>query len=377
MTDPLDTYLSALMRAEVCPAGEDWPAELVVERIRFHGIAAALAENGFAAGQLPPAVAAKVLEEARTQAFWEESHRAMLANLLGALAGHGVQALVMKGSALAYSLYDRPHLRRRGDTDLLIHERDLEQARLQFERLGFVRRRDPQGLVYQQSWLLDTGIGFVHAVDLHWRPNDSPVLQEVLRADEFFALAQPLPRLAPPAMAPHKVHTFLQGICNQAWHAHHGYLVDGENVTAPERLVWALDNHLLATAFTEDDWTLLADLAQPRAVAPLVLTALRKAQVHHGTHLPEAIVSRLAEGPPQTDVMRRLFEQDQVAAAMQDLRALEGIGAKLQYVRRHALPKGDYLRGKYPDSKGWPLALLHLRRWSEIALRLRGKGSVR
>jgi len=42
-----------------------------------------------------------------------------LREVLAALAGAGLPVLLLKGAALAYTLYPEPHLRDRSDTDLL------------------------------------------------------------------------------------------------------------------------------------------------------------------------------------------------------------------------------------------------------------------
>ncbi len=61
----------------------------------------------------------------------------VLAKILRALAGEGIETLVLKGAALAHTVYATPELRPMGDIDLLTRKRDLEQAREILLGIGF------------------------------------------------------------------------------------------------------------------------------------------------------------------------------------------------------------------------------------------------
>ena len=373
LTEGFDRYLADVLRGEAGQwrfgAGDRGTAALW-DRVLFHGIAGLLGERIGALAEWPEPLRLLVRNEAQVQAFWEESHRGMLAELLGALAQRQVAPMLMKGSALAYSLYAEPSSRRRGDSDLLVTKAELTATREVLVGQGFTRRDDPHGLFFQESWLLDTGIGLIHAVDLHWQPTDSPALQQVLRAEEFSARRRPLPRLSPYAAMPDPVLTFLQGSLNQAWHSAKGYLVDDERVIGGERLIWAWDNHLLANKFSDGDWHELVELAVERRVASLVLAALDLARDSLGTAVPEMVLQRLSKALGGTDLARHLAETNRIRAFFTDLSAIQSMRDKRAFVLGHALPNSGHLRRKYPRSAGWPVALLHLRRFAESAWRL-------
>lgn len=374
VADRADAFLAAILRGER-PA---WPKAgfgeapaALLERIRVHGMAALLAERVEALADWPADLRDGLLEEARLQAFWEETHRAMLAKLYALLEAKGVTALVMKGTALAYSLYEEPSARRRGDSDLLVRESDLDASRAALREQGFTKRHDPQGLFFQETWLLDTCIGIVHSVDLHWQANDSPLLQRVLVLEEYFAGRIPLPRLAPQAFAPDPVLTFLQCSLNQAWHRAHGYLIEDECVMADVRLVWAWDNHLLAQSFDTVQWDRLAGLAADRGIAAFVLAALDLAHDHLRSFIPETVRERLASAPQDTKPVRRLLEKNHLGSVRRDMSAIEGLAPKMRFLLGHAVPPSEHLRLKYPNSSHWPVPLLHLRRLAAVAMRWR------
>lgn len=372
LPEDFDRHLAAVLRGE---AGEwrfgadDAANAAHWDRVLFHGIAGLLAERIASLADWPEPLLALVRDEAKVQAFWEESHRAMLVELLDGLAQRQVAPMLMKGSALAYSLYAEPSSRRRGDSDLLVAKAELAATREVLAEQGFTRRDDPHGLFFQESWLLDTGIGLIHAVDLHWQPSDSPALQQVLRGEEFLARRCPLPRLSPHAAMPGLILTFLQGSLNQAWHSAKGYLVDDARVIGGERLIWAWDNHLISGQFCDDDWDALAGLAISRGAVPLVLAALELAQRSIGTAVPGAVFQRLRAEPENTDLALHLRETNRIRAFFTDLAAIQSLRDKCAFVVGHTLPDTRHLHRKYPNCTGWPAPLLHLRRIAESAWR--------
>ena len=373
--DALADFYAALMRGEAL----QWPFDhapetlkAVLEDVRFHGIALVLIEARDAAASLPSELYEALLEEAQMQVFWEESHRATMTRVLCGLAASEIPALVMKGSALAYAVYPKAAMRRRGDTDLLVREGSLSQTRHILRETGFALRDNPHGLFFQETWLFDTGFGMMHALDLHWQPADSAALQNVLRIDEYFQTPEPLVNLAPEAQMPQKVLTFMQGAMNQAWHRARGYMVEDDSMVGGERLIWALDNHLLAQQFSAADWTRLAQLGANRGVAAIVLSALTAAQRDLHTHVPAPVLARLQAAPQDTALTRYIGEDSLLRQFRTDLSASRGWPAKARFVLANAFSSREHLQRKYPRAAHWPVPMLHARRLAEAALRAAG-----
>ena len=131
--------------------------------------------------------------------MWELRHHSILSEAVTHLAAAGVSSLVIKGSALAYSIYPDPILRRRGDTDLMIAEESLAEADEVLLRLGFKREGSfAPTLNYQSSYISDDGN---HAIDMHWRVSNSPMLANVLTFGELIERAIALPGLSDKAQA--------------------------------------------------------------------------------------------------------------------------------------------------------------------------------
>ncbi|MFI5208200.1 MAG: nucleotidyltransferase family protein, partial [Gemmatimonadales bacterium] len=60
-----------------------------------------------------------------------------ITRVLGALQARGIESILLKGTALAYSVYVAPALRPREDTDLLIRAGDAEAVRRVMKNLGY------------------------------------------------------------------------------------------------------------------------------------------------------------------------------------------------------------------------------------------------
>ena len=120
LRNPADAFLASVLKSGPSP----WPGSLDAgdgwERIAYHGIAPLLHAHPALTEGWPAAVAGKVREEAIAHAFWEDSHRHAVGRAVRMLGEAGVATVVMKGTALAYSLYDDPSLRPRGDSDILV-----------------------------------------------------------------------------------------------------------------------------------------------------------------------------------------------------------------------------------------------------------------
>src|SRR5262249_27491401 len=103
---------------------------LVHERVVVTGASAAACEWP---GELRDRIAADL----RARAANELLLSAGLIAVLDALAGAGVETILLKGSALAYSLYSAPEARPRYDTDLLLRHDQLDLLRHTMTHLGY------------------------------------------------------------------------------------------------------------------------------------------------------------------------------------------------------------------------------------------------
>jgi hypothetical protein len=218
--------LAAVLRGE----GQAWPdsltASLTADEVR------AIVEHG-----VGPLVYARLrLPQLRQDAIYAAAHEPLrssdLAEVLSALAGRGVEALIMKGTALAYDLYPAPELRPRSDTDLLIARDDLAAVRATMLDLGFEElpsSGDEHGL---RQAVFTRAPGMVY--DVHWAATNIPAFDAVLRFEELRLRSIALPRLGQHARGLLHVDALLLACIHRVAHHHDS-----------DRLIWLVDIDLL------------------------------------------------------------------------------------------------------------------------------------
>ena len=81
----------------------------------------------------------------------------------------GINFIVLKGWALAYSHYSKPYLRPKSDIDILINERDVSQTKAIFEKLGYINPRGwtPEYISFQFSRTKNLLHAVRNNVDIH------------------------------------------------------------------------------------------------------------------------------------------------------------------------------------------------------------------
>ncbi len=208
----IDRTLAAVLRGDrAVDAGLFAPAALI-ERIDFHGIAGLLAETPDVVASWPDEVRTALRASAIVGTMWELRHRQVVTEMLAALASVGVAAILLKGTAMAYDLYSSPATRTRGDSDVLVDPRQIDEARQIMKRLGFERLGgDSADEIFslQEVWRLNCEGAVGHDIDLHWQLLNAPALKDLLPITECFADPHPLPQLSPDAMSMDRVKTLI------------------------------------------------------------------------------------------------------------------------------------------------------------------------
>ncbi|MEP0391123.1 MAG: nucleotidyltransferase family protein [Erythrobacter sp.] len=361
--------LRALRAGEAAPWAKEGSTgwETVWSRIEYHGIAFLLNVHVNQLDKWPEELLARMAEEARLIALWETTHHHALSKVLDGLSKASIEATVMKGTALAYSLHDEPATRRRGDTDLLIQPKDQARTRTVLQELGWYRKEDPHGLYYQEGWLHDAAGFFIHSIDLHWEPSDRPVLQGILPLSEFFTDRRPVPRLHPAAFRPHPALMILHATINQKWHALHGYHSESGRLTSQRRLIWSVDLALLSQSMTDADWRKLEEHCNAHGVGALVAEALRGMQIDLEGSVPEASLAALEARPLDPILAAYFANPDSLSQFRIDLKKSRSLGQKASLVMTRAFPPREHLLEKYPSATKWPTALLQGRLLLETA----------
>lgn len=374
-TEAIDHYLvrtvSSVLHGTAAPA---WPAALcgceaaVAQRVAFHGIALLIAKCSEARAVWPEALTQAIREQSGIQTFWEQSHRLAIARLLEGLAAAGITAIVTKGTALAYSVYHDPALRRRGDTDIYIPGAARKHAREVLSACGFQPAGDTKAL--QESWVAGTAIGFTPAVDVHWRINASTAVSQVLEGALRFDQTITLDRLSPRAIGIGPVDNLILIAINRRAHGQFGYHVGDDLLFETDRLIWALDAHLLASAFGSAEWDALADRVARTGTAPMVEGMLAFATHVFGTAVPQEMIAALRRSPVDHGLAAYFGASSHLWRLKRDIAAGADLSEKAQVLRYVVFPSDEFLQTRFPDSQAWARPVLHLRRWIEGAGKL-------
>lgn len=284
------------------------------------------------------------MEQARVHTGEELLRGAETRTVVAALARAGVASILIKGTALAYTVYDAPALRPRSDTDLLIAATDVDAARGVMTSLGYATTVYCSDLFSQFEVQKVDRFGMRHAFDVHWSISTQPVFAGLLTYDELLARAVPVPELGVAAIAPRPVDALLLACVHPVMHH--------RNV---ERVLWIYDVHLLASILSSDELEELAWLARTKAVAGVCAHQLRLAQTAFGTAVPEAVFAVLARaGEPEPSAAYLASERRWHDELISSVRGLRSAGDRARLLREVLFPSPGYMLGAY-GLRGKPL----------------------
>lgn len=274
--------------------------------------------------------------------------------IIAALDAAGVRALLMKGAALAYTIYPAPHLRPSDDVDVLIAHESLAAADAALVGAGFQRQLEPDSTLasLQRHYVRPAGSAFEHIVDLHWAAANRHVFARLLEFEDVWARSQPMP-LPGRARGLGTVDGLLLACVHRvAHHADHPCLI------------WLWDVHLLASRLTADLVDELGRRAEQSEVAAVVAHGLRQARQRFGTQVDPELLARLdrAVGEPSARFIGGVARP--IDWLRSDLAAAGSFTRRLQLVREHLFPGLSYVGEKYA---GWPRGLLPLAYLHRIA----------
>lgn len=363
----VDSLLASLLNGSITawPEAMRDPAtiELVGERLEFHGIGALLV------GQTPDAPDAfkvAVHDSARVQALWEATHAMAVGDALQRLTAAGIRSLVLKGTALAYTVWDRPESRRRSDTDLFIAPEDVERSRAILVAGGWVLRESE---IFQETWTRASGGAFDHAIDLHWRLRDMLEEPDAFRFEACHARSISLARFHPDARACDLATTVINCALNHAAHKVYGYRSLGRPNTGEIHLGGIVDTDRLVRSMSDADWERLPALCDSTHTARVTLEALDFASELLAAPVPMHVSSALREqAAAQLDgmVAWQLPTRGTVALFVAKVRAARGWNAKRAAVLRQVWPGADVL-GFRSDAGCLPLARARIARLARLA----------
>jgi hypothetical protein len=209
----------------------------LAERVRAGNIqnlideAAREGVDGLLVFAIGPGVDRIVDAERRRLALREGVAYNEMKRVVGAFAEAGVRAAILKGSALAYTLYPEPWTRPRFDLDLLVGRADRDRSKAIMRALGYHEGRpmSSRWLMQQDAWKRTVGDDLLD-VDVHFELTNRQFFAARLPVDELLSRAAPAPFAGDAAWQLHPIDALLYACVHRV--AHH---------SQEARLIWHTD----------------------------------------------------------------------------------------------------------------------------------------
>ncbi len=285
-------------------------------------------------------VRAAIETAARQQAIGLALQEQELRRVVEAFSHAGLAPVLIKGAALAYSVYPNALLRPRADVDFIIREADEAETRRVLERAGYAPELAlPGRLVSAQfHYTRPDASGVRHACDVHLGLSNTQAYANYLSYEALERDAIPLPRLHEHARGPAPAHSLAIACVHRITHHF-----------ADDDLVWLWDIHLLAASLDEAGWEGVLELARARQLSRMILSGLQRAREAFGGTAYDEPVRRLEDAAlhepdaPWVSTSGRTIE-----VALSDFAGLSTWKARLRLLREHLFPPPSYVRLKYP-----------------------------
>ena len=285
--------------------------------------------------------------ELRAAAALDAAGEIELRRLLSALRTELIDALLMKGAGLAYTVYRAPHLRPRVDTDLLVRPESIDAADRVLVDAGWRRDVEPSftQAASQRHYTKPGPLNQPWRVDLHWRIANPRVFADAVTCDELIAAAIDVPALGEAARTLGYEHALYVACVHRV--AHHDDAVD---------LLWLWDIYLLAERLSDDERRRFVALSTRTSMTAICIRGLDLVAAWLGqgaaAHLASALRSSGAADEPSAAFLGGLTQAD---VLLSDLKVLSGWRPRVAMLAEHALPSTAYMRSRYPT---WPRLFL-------------------
>lgn len=335
--------LAALLRGEAIPwSAFEIEAEAFVRGCSERDLTGLVCESlrrSDVARHWPAPICEALEREARWQAANELLREKELVSVFDALATEGIFPIVLKGSALAYSLYNHPSSRPRVDTDLLILRHDVDTVRRVMARRGYTAPPYCHGDLLFCQFPLDRRdeFGVVHAFDFHWKISTQSVFADLLVFEEIAAGAVAVPALGVHTRTAGPLHALLLACIHPVMHH--------RNV---ESLIWIHDIHLLASRLSAQEFDRFAELAAVKRVSAICAHQLNASRKWLGTRIPDSVITTLAavhDQEPSAAYLRpnRRWSDELISS----IGGLSRWGDRLRLLREVIFPDPTYMLQAY------------------------------
>lgn len=282
--------------------------------------------------------------QARYAAARELAVRVELTRVLSALHAGGMSALLFKGAALAYSVYEAPSHRTRDDTDLLLPPHEAARSIAILESAGYTATPYSAGeeLFGQRPLVRTDQAGVEHWIDVHWALSVQKPFADALTHSELWETAISLPALGPHARAPRHAHALLLACIHPVMHHRNA-----------ARMLWTYDVHRIAQRMDAREWAAFSAVTRARQLRAVVTHSLTRAIAELGTPVPPDILTAITPSGEREATAAYLEEGrgwlDELGS---NLAGRAGWRSRVKLLQEVAFPSVDYLLASYGVARG-------------------------
>ena len=283
-------------------------------------------------------------------------------DVLDAFKGDNISTLVLKGPALACTIYPAVAARPCSDIDLLVRAEQYMKAREVLNRIGYRCRYNRfenfKEFFNSEPFSHNTDPTRPFEVDLHWDVFQYHGLKRGNGIDAFFDRKI---TVETPKLTFHTLST-VDALIQAAFHLvlHH-----------PEslRLIWVSDIALLCRKLVDrQDWEDFRSRTSEFKLGLAMEKALKLAQFWNGIRLPEGydVFTHLAK-PDEAEKVELEYVTNNHATDIRLCGYLETLREspnKIRYLMKFLFPPPDYIRATHPPSRNWLLPFSYVRRWA-------------
>ena len=367
LSDQVLSYLVSILRQEkpiFLPRISDEEWSDLLSCLSHHGIVPLLY---FKVAQFPTELrpSEKIVVQMRKVFLLSHARYARMAcqfqEILGAFNEEGIDVLVIRGPALASTVYPDPGTRPWADIDLLVKPDQYLKARRVLNQLGYlsqIRRFEMLNELFNAEPFFNPKYGTKRfEIDLHWSMFHYHGIKRNNEVGEFFSRAKTV-------ITPELTFKTLDPVDALICYTFHLILHHAKDV----RLIWINDIASIARNLTEPgQWENLQKRASTFKLRLAMEKSLKFAQIWNGLEIPERYRdftkwprSPMAEKEEFTYVTNKHGPDIRLKGYLSSLLTSP---EKIKYLLKIAFPDAGLIRITYPPSKEWLLPWSYVRRW--------------
>ena len=292
--------------------------------------------------------------------IWEQNHAAFLEAVVEKLKSAGITPVFFKGTAMAYAHYEYPASRLRGDTDMIVSPEDYGKAAqvLLADGWSSIPSQGHKIMSWQKSFSRRDKSGFLHEIDLHRELTLCSQVSSLLSYANLFERSMKINMGNTKLNIVSNVDGLIITCFHRLLHRNCDYRTDVMVTRSPDRLIWMLDIHLLASALNPQEWRALINTVMQNGLSQSCLLGLSQAQRIFKAKIPVTVIESLSTGT--TSEIDVFLDSQGKKRLLIKFRSLKSWGDRMAMLRELLFPNSSYMTYNYGEDSWLPI--LYIRR---------------